>query len=541
MVAHDGRVPRHGRPHGRALSELTPEERDIVFHGPAVKKHIFYHAKGSNQAGELDFTYYNAVYTVENALARVKDDKGMKRVEKFLKQEVCPNCGGTRLCEKARSSVLGGKTLDEACAMTLDDLVPWVKAVPESVPPVMRDMAESIAAQFLHTAARLLELGLGYLSLDRAGPTLSTGERQRVQLARAVRSRTTGVLYVLDEPSVGLHPANVDGLLGMVRDLTEQGNSVVLVDHDVRVLRAADWLIELGPGAGSEGGQLLYTGPATGAETAPQSRIGSFLSGREAVCVREPVPEDALFEHGTIRMRTGPLHTVHALELAVPKGRLTAVTGVSGSGKTTVILESLVPALTAAVSGGTLPDHVKAVEAEGIRRVCLIDAAPIGTNVRSTVATYSGVLDDLRRVYAALPEGEGPGLEGRGFLVQYGKAPVPHVRRHGTDHHGCAVPAGRVRAVPGLRGPAVQRGRGGGEAHRKARPAGGGAVPAGAAVAHGGSGAGGHGGSEEGAGPAPHPVPAGAGLSHPRRGDARPVRRGSPAAEACRGNGAAPG
>lgn len=407
------------------FSELTPEERDIVFHGPAVKKHIFYHAKGSNQAGELDFTYYNAVYTVENALARVKDDKGMKRVEKFLKQEVCPDCGGTRLCEKARSSVLGGKTLDEACAMTLDDLVPWVKAVPESVPPVMRDMAESIAAQFLHTAARLLELGLGYLSLDRAGPTLSTGERQRVQLARAVRSRTTGVLYVLDEPSVGLHPANVDGLLGMVRDLTEQGNSVVLVDHDVRVLRAADWLIELGPGAGPEGGQLLYTGPAAGAEKAPQSRIGPFLSGREAVCAREPVPEDALFEHGTIRMRTGPLHTVHALELAVPKGRLTAVTGVSGSGKTTVILESLVPALTAAVSGGTLPDHVKAVEAEGIRRVCLIDAAPIGTNVRSTVATYSGVLDDLRRVYAALPEAKARGWKAGDFSYNTGKLRCP--------------------------------------------------------------------------------------------------------------------
>jgi len=407
------------------FSELTPAERDIVFHGPAVKKHIFYHPKGSNDAAELDFTYFSAVRTVENALSKVKDEKGMKRVERFLKQGVCPDCGGTRLCERARSTKLRGLTLPEACAMTLDDLVPWVAAVPDEMPPVLRDMAESIAGQFLHTAARLLELGLGYLTLDRSGPTLSTGERQRVQLARAVRNRTTGVLYVLDEPSIGLHPANVDGLLGMVRDLTAQGNSVVLVDHDVRVLRAADWLIEMGPGAGAGGGRLLYEGPVAGAEKAPQSLVGPFLSGKETVHVRQPAAEEELFVRGTIRMSTGPLHTVHALNLAVPKGRLTAVTGVSGSGKTTLILESLVPALAAATSGGALPAHVRSVEAAGIRRVCLIDAAPIGTNVRSTVATYSGVLDDLRRVYAALPAAKEKGWKAGDFSYNTGRLRCP--------------------------------------------------------------------------------------------------------------------
>lgn len=407
------------------FSALTPEEREIVFHGPAVKKHIFYHPKGSNDAAELDFTYFSAVRTVENALSKVKDEKGMKRVEKFLKQDVCPDCGGTRLSARARSTKLRGLTLPEACAMTLSDLVPWVRAVPEEMPPVLQPMAESIAGQFLHTAARLLELGLGYLTLDRSGPTLSTGERQRVQLARAVRNRTTGVLYVLDEPSIGLHPANVDGLLGLVRDLVEQGNSVVLVDHDVRVLRAADWLIEMGPGAGAGGGRLLYEGPVSGAAHAPQSLIGPFLSGRETVRVRTPPEEGELFARGTIRMTTGPLHTVHALDLAVPKGRLTAVTGVSGSGKTTLILESLVPALAAATSGGTLPAHVRSVEAAGIRRVCLIDAAPIGTNVRSTVATYSGVLDDLRRAYAALPAAKEAGWKAGDFSYNTGRLRCP--------------------------------------------------------------------------------------------------------------------
>lgn len=392
------------------FSELTEQEREIVFHGPAEKKHIFYKAKKSNQAGELDFTYFNAVYTVENALAKVKDDKGMKRVEKFLKQDVCPDCGGTRLNEQARSTLLCGKTLAEAAAMTLDALLPWVAAIPAAMPEELRDMAESICGQFLHTAKRLTELGLGYLTLDRAGATLSTGERQRVQLARAVRNRTTGVLYVLDEPSIGLHPANVEGLLGVVHDLVDHGNSVVLVDHDVRVLKAADWLIEMGPGAGTYGGSVLSQGTVAEVAQKQDSLIAGFLTGQKETVIRMQASAEAMFEHGHIRLSTAPLHTVHALELDIPRGRLVAVTGVSGSGKTTLILESLLPALKARSSGEKLPSHIKALDAPGIERVNLIDASPIGINVRSTVATYSGILDDLRRLYAAVPAAKKYGL-----------------------------------------------------------------------------------------------------------------------------------
>lgn len=407
------------------FSELTDRERDIVFHGPAVKKHIFYKAKSSNQAGELDFTYYNAVYTVENALAKVKDDKGMKRVEKFLKQDVCPDCGGTRLSERARSTRLCGLDLGEASAMTLDALIPWVQAVPAAMPESLRDMADSIAAQFLHTAKRLVELGLGYLSLDRAGVTLSTGERQRVQLARAVRNHTTGVLYVLDEPSIGLHPANVDGLLGMLGDLTAHGNSVVLVDHDVRVLKAADWLIEMGPGAGAHGGRLVCAGTVQDVALNPSSRIGPFLAGSGSPVVRRRADKETMFDHGTIRMVSGPIHTVQPLDVALPKGRLVAVTGVSGSGKTTLILESLIPALQRQADGQPLPGHVLAIEGGGIRRVHLIDAAPIGANVRSTVATYSNVLDDLRRVYAALPAAKEKGYGMKDFSYNTGSLRCP--------------------------------------------------------------------------------------------------------------------
>ena len=386
------------------FKDLTEKERDIVFHGPAVKKNIIYQNKTSGAAGDMDFTYFNATYTVENALSKVKDEKGMKRVEKFLKQSVCPDCGGTRLSEAARAPKLRGISLDEACAMTLADLTVWVDGVPASLPEEMRPMAERICESFRDAARRLMELGLDYLTLDRAASTLSTGERQRMQLARAVRNRTSGVLYVLDEPSIGLHPANLEGLTGVMRDLLSDGNSVVLVDHDTNVLKQADWLIELGPEAGAGGGRVIAQGPTAEAARDPKSRIGPFLTGAAAISARESIPPEELFALGRIHLSTDKIHTVQPLEADFPKGRLIAVTGVSGSGKTTMVLESLIPALSATIKGEALPGHVKAISAPGIAQVKLIDATPIGINVRSTVATYADVHDELRKVYARTPE-----------------------------------------------------------------------------------------------------------------------------------------
>ena len=408
--------------------ELTERERDIVFNGPAEKKHIFYKAKNTNQAGELDVTYFNAVYTVENALAKVKDEKGMKRVEKFLKEDVCPDCGGTRLSEAARAPRLKGISLDEACGMSLSDLAQWVDGVPASLPEEMRPMAESICESFRTVARRLLELGLGYLSLDRAASTLSTGERQRMQLARAVRNRTTGVLYVLDEPSIGLHPANIVGLVRVMRDLVADGNSVLLVDHDTQILAQADWLIEMGPQAGADGGQVIAQGTIGEIERNENSLIGPYLSGKAQVRRMQAesagAPED-LFSQGAIHLSTGSIHTVKPLAVDIPKGRLTAVTGVSGSGKTTLILESLVPGLEAAIEGRALPEHVKSVQAGGIRRVKLIDATPIGINVRSTVATYANVHDELRKVFGRLPEAKERGFKAGDFSYNTGKLRCP--------------------------------------------------------------------------------------------------------------------
>lgn len=407
------------------FSELTDKEKDIVYHGPAEKKHIFYKAKKSNQAGELDFTYYNAVYTVENALAKIKDEKGMKRVEKFLKEETCPECGGSRLSEKARAPRLRDISLDEACQMTLEELVKWVAGVPDSLPEEMRPMAEGICESFHTSARRLMDLGLSYLSLDRAASTLSTGERQRMQLARAVRNRTTGVLYVLDEPSIGLHPSNIVGLNAVMHDLIADGNSIILVDHDTQILAESDWIIEMGPEAGSDGGHVIAEGTIPQVTENPASMIGPFLSGKEQRRIWEKIREDEIFSLGRIHMATNAIHTVKSLEVDIPKGRLTVVTGVSGSGKTTMVLESLVPGLEAAINGEKLPEHVRDISVEGIAHVKLIDAAPIGINIRSTVATYANVHDELRKIYARTADAKKLKYKAGDFSYNTGKLRCP--------------------------------------------------------------------------------------------------------------------
>ena len=403
--------------------ELSERERDIVLHAPPEKHHMVYQMKKTGESGEMDFTFFNAVYTVENALRNVKDEKAMKRVAKFLKESICPECGGSRLSDAARAPHLCGLSLADVCKMTLADLMVWVKNVPGTLPETMRPMAQSIIESFLDTAKRLIDLGLDYLTIDRAASTLSTGERQRMQLARAVRNRTTGVLYVLDEPSIGLHPANIEGLKGVMSDLIADGNSVILVDHDTQILSAADHLIEMGPRAGADGGRVIAEGAFDKVLRDPNSRIAPFLTG-EAKLVRKKADGD-IFALGKIHLETGQIHTVHPLSADIPKGRLTVVTGVSGSGKTTLILESLIPALEAAVGGGRLPEHIVNIDAGGIRQVKLIDATPIGINVRSTVATYADVHDELRKIFARLPEAKAQGFKAGDFSYNTGKLRCP--------------------------------------------------------------------------------------------------------------------
>ncbi len=414
------------------FNQLTEEEKNIVYYGPAEKKHIFYKAKNTDHAGEMDFTYYNATYTVENALSKVKDDKGMKRVEKFLKEEICPDCHGTRLSKEARKPKIRGISIDKACQMPLKDLVEWVKGVPETMTEEMKPMAHEICDSFLDVSKRLLDLGLGYLSLDRAASTLSTGERQRMQLARAVRNRTTGILYVLDEPSIGLHPSNIYGLVGVMNDLIHDGNSILLVDHDTEIIKEANWIIEMGPEAGKNGGYVLSQGTVEEIKKNKQSMIGPFLSHQYQANIRPLSTEDKIFELGKIHLSTNQIHTVHPLEVDIPKGKLTVVTGVSGSGKTTMVLESLLPAIQAKINQQELPKHVKNVEIEGIKHIKLIDATPIGINIRSTVATYINVHDELRKRFARTEAAKSKGYKAGDFSYNTGKLRCPTCDGTGT-------------------------------------------------------------------------------------------------------------
>lgn len=414
------------------FNQLTDEEKNIVYYGPAEKKHIFYKAKNTDHVGEMDFTYFNATYTVENALSKVKDDKGMKRVEKFLKEEICPECQGTRLSKEARKPLIRGIGLDKACQMPLNDLVEWVRGIPDSMPDEMKPMAREICDSFLDVSKRLLDLGLGYLSLDRAASTLSTGERQRMQLARAVRNRTTGILYVLDEPSIGLHPSNIYGLIGVMNDLIHDGNSILLVDHDTEIIKEANWLIEMGPEAGKNGGYVFTEGTIEQIKNDKKSMIGPFLTNHYDEKMRPISPIEQLFEFGKIHLSTNQIHTVHPLEVDIPKGKLTVVTGVSGSGKTTMILESLLPAIQTKINDSSLPDHIKDVQMEGIEHIKLIDASPIGINIRSTVATYINVHDELRKRFAKTESAKSKGYKAGDFSYNTGKLRCPTCDGTGT-------------------------------------------------------------------------------------------------------------
>jgi excinuclease ABC subunit A len=257
----------------------------VVLAGPEEKKHITVTSR--NGVHELDFTFRNARLTVLSELERAADEKRLARVSRFLTEAACPSCAGTRLSEAARAPRIGELGLADVTALTLDGVLDWAPTVAATLPADMRPMAASLVDTLTGMARRLIELGLGYLTLDRASSTLSTGERQRAQLARAVRNRTTGVLYVLDEPSIGLHPSNVEGLIGVMHDLLTDGTSVVFVDHDVQILREAAHLVEIGPGSGRAGGTVIATG------TAEQ------LAEREHV--RHPAGDPEL--HGPVEVR----------------------------------------------------------------------------------------------------------------------------------------------------------------------------------------------------------------------------------------------
>lgn len=378
---------------------LTDRERDIVLHGEPVQRQVTLRSGRSGRTVQLSVNYDNAVAAVERSL-RSDNERTRRLVQRFLVTRTCSVCHGTRLRPEALSSLLGGRNIAEISALGLDELPGFIAALPAGLPPELGRMTTGLIAELNGALTPLLDVGLGYLTLDRAGGSLSTGERQRIELTSTVRASTTGMLYVLDEPSVGLHPSNVAGLRKTIAALAGNGNSVVVVEHEREIIRGADWVIELGPAAGGKGGTVIAQGPPGQVETDPSSVIGPFLAGAPAVR-RDRPPEPA--EDGQLTIEIGDLYNLHDVTAAFPLHRMTALAGPSGAGKTALVLDSLIPAVRATLSGAALPGHVRRLELDGIRQVVQVDASPIGQNARSTPATYSGAFDEIRRLFAASP------------------------------------------------------------------------------------------------------------------------------------------
>jgi excinuclease ABC subunit A len=387
--------------------ELTDRERDIVLHGQPVQRRVRFRSGGRNRVVELNVTYENAVATAQRNLES-DSEQARRQVQRFFVTQICSVCHGTRLRPEALTSLLGGRNLAEISALRLDELRDFAAGLPPQLPSELTRLTTGLLAELTGALTPLLDVGLGYLTLDRSGASLSTGERQRIELTSTVRASTTGMLYVLDEPSVGLHPSNVQGLRRTIGALAANGNSVVVVEHEREIIRAADWVIELGPAAGTQGGTIVAQGPPAKLAADPKSIIGPYLAGTASV-QRERRGDgggdggggDA--PEGEITIEVSDLYNLHDVTVTFPLHRLTGLAGPSGAGKTALVLDSLIPAAVAELAGVPRPGHVRRLDLAGLRQVVQIDASPIGQNARSTPATYSGAFDAIRRLFAETP------------------------------------------------------------------------------------------------------------------------------------------
>ena len=406
------------------IKEMSTEAVNALLYGTNGEK-IEMHRTNEFGSGVYYNTFEGIVENLERRFRETNSEWMKEEIGSFMSGVECPDCHGKRLKPVVLAVTIGDKNISDFCEMSIRDELKFIAENEPNLTEKQKQIGGQIMKEIRNRLQFLQSVGLDYLTLARSAGTLSGGESQRIRLTTQIGSALSGVLYVLDEPSIGLHPSNIEGLTDVMHDLVADGNSVVLVDHDTQILKEADWLIEMGPEAGAKGGHVIAQGSIPEIEQNAASQIGPFLAGRAGVNARPHVPENELFAQGRIHLATSAIHTVKPLELELPKGRLTVVTGVSGSGKTTLILESLIPALQAKVNGTALPAHVKSVEAEEIAQVKLIDATPIGINVRSTVATYANVHDELRKLFAKTQDAKDHGYKAGDFSYNTGKLRCP--------------------------------------------------------------------------------------------------------------------
>ena len=380
------------------FKELTAKEKDFVLNGPQKKFKMDFCTSTGRVFHDFNVLYENAHQAVLESAKTSKSERAQKKISEFFHYSTCPTCHGTRLKPEVLRQKAGGLNIAEVTELSLHALAEWKMQVLKTLPAEMDTMAQAIFAEFDDDLKPLLELGLDYLTLARNGNTLSTGELQRIQLARTLRTETTGVLYVLDEPSIGLHPDNINGLLNVFKQLVAQGNSLVVVDHNVDIVRAADHIIEIGPGSWDNGGQIIATGTPAQLAKNKNSLIGPYLNGTAELIARPIQPVDT----AKITIAVSEHYNLHDVKVDLPLNRLTAVTGFSGAGKTSLILDSLVPAIKAKAKGEGLPAQVSELDSP-LKDVVSVDASPIGKTTRSTTATYTSIMDNLRKLFAKQP------------------------------------------------------------------------------------------------------------------------------------------
>lgn len=443
-LGYDVDKPWQELPHQQRDWILFTQEQPVVPVYPGYTPEQTRRAIARKEPPNYMGTFSSARRYVLHTFANTQSQLMKKRVSAFMLQTRCPTCQGKRLRPESLSVTFAGLAITDLSQLPLKHLTTLLQPYidnPKEAQPERAEVIRRITTDLVARLQVLLQLGLGYLSLERSTPTLSPGELQRLRLATQLYSNLFGVVYVLDEPSAGLHPSDTEALLSALAGLKQAGNSLFVVEHNLDVIRQADWLVDVGPGAGEQGGQILYSGPPAGLATINASQTRPYLFASQKDSLTPPLPPtDWLQLVGISR------NNLQALDVAIPLGVLTAVTGVSGSGKSSLISQVLVELVAAHLGQlpanedeGDLIEEERSVTTGGkiirglerIKRLVRVDQKPIGRTPRSNMATYTGLFDAVRKLFAATPMAHERGYDAGQFSFNVAKGRCPHCQGEG--------------------------------------------------------------------------------------------------------------